>query len=526
MCILIFLGFSLFQHSVDSSPANDVEFNLAADFSPTQNPNGQWAYGFINAQQLINVENNDRDSRNVGTALSFVLYNQTDSVSFQGDKAFGWRDSQSWDVYGRVLKNLGPNQLDLPGWDFYMEHEQVVVGQALAAGIASAVRWSAPVAGLYNIDTRFTSQGYVAPNLTLADVYIIQQFANGSYCFLNAKASRISGFMGRAVNLYQDGVNYPQNEYRFQSRSLSLAAGDRIYLVVGTVSQQIANVGIECKITINNPNEFLSWWDCGLPANQYIAVHAESRQPDGSWGNDTEVLQPFRSQVDRLWNRVYWRKDSEDQSFYGELYTFDSTAIRLHTETFPAKTVVDPPTQPPWDARVDRMRLFLDRASGSWSLGRVLAPAILSDSWAYKALVDTHMSNNWSELNDQTAPLFQSGVNDDVNISSIAPFSTVFDGLCSGWSVCNEFTSFDEALVINQHMNLDQPNPGRERFFFAKKNGTAYGIVRWDNSALVNGAWVVTDRTVGLCIQQDAGFSMKQMELRVLLDRWIAPFAF
>jgi hypothetical protein len=60
-----------------------------------------------------------------------------------------------------------------------------------------------------------------------------------------------------------------------------------------------------------------------------------------------------------------------------------------------------------------------------------------------------------------------------------------------------------------------QGDAGRERFFFARRGAAHYGIVRWDNAVKRDGAWVVTDRTVGLRVgSQPPAFSFEG-----LLDR-------
>src|SRR6267378_364980 len=81
----------------------------------------------------------------------------------------------------------------------------------------------------------------------------------------------------------------------------------------------------------------------GQPA--YTAVHAESRIKDFNpqvtqersdltgapqWQPVILDLQPFRTAVDRVNGKVYWRKDFFDQcpakipcDFYGELFNFD-----------------------------------------------------------------------------------------------------------------------------------------------------------------------------------------------------------
>lgn len=245
-------------------------------------------------------------------------------------------------------------------------------------------------------------------------------------------------------------------------------------------------------------SETLRFMHCDLPADQYIQVHAEKRTSEADpWTNVTQVYQPFRSKVNLDWKQVYWRKDALKYSFYGELFTFDNDVIRLHTETFPAKTGIDSPEQPAWDARYDRCRLFVDNSQPSRGVGREIMPVGSYTGWQIDKYVDTYLCNNFDELNDGTAPLFQHNVHDNVTVELSAPFSTVYDGESLNWPASGVFTNFDEALIVNQTMNN---NSARERFIFARKGSVYFGIVRWDFSIYSNGQWVVTRRATGLDI--------------------------
>ncbi len=302
------------------------------------------------------------------------------------------------------------------------------------------------------------------------------------------------------------------------------------------------------------------WFDCRLPRDEYIGIHAENWDDTRrTWAPATQVLQPFRSQLFRPWNVGFWRKDSMEP-FYGELFTYDLTTIRLHTETMPPRAPHEPETQPSWDARPDRVRLFVQTTNGyahwftdrtiiydwtpsslarlttgaaqwrlntrqpageNWAIGRALAPIHAGAEWQFHGTANTYLANNYEELNDGTAPLFQISIHDFATVSRIAPFDCVYDGEAEGWPADLEFRRFDEALVFNQHMNN---NAARERFIFARKGETYYGLVRWDVSELRDGHWVVTGRATGLKRQRtDGPFPMDGMYDRVRNDRWIAP---
>lgn len=478
--------------------------NLANDFSYTQNPNGRWTYGYV-----------------TNSNWNFTTYNRLDALTYGGNTAYGWHDYSGWDNYGRIIKNYGPNQMDIPGWYFYMERNHVVAGQSVTGGTSTTVKWTPPSAGTFNIDVRFTCQGYITGG-TSADVYVVKKTSGGTVTYLSAggaSGQRIAGFMGRATNDYTDGSGSPGNRYRYYGRAISLAATDVVYLTVKLVSAK-ADVGIESEINADAV-DMMKWFDSMLPEDTYVAVNFEHRDNDQlPWVDQTGVYQPFKSRADRLWKKMYWRKD-DMADFYGELFSYDNNVVRLHTETFPPKTPVDPPGQPNWDARWDRVRVFVQTTDPDWSLGRTIAPTNASTTWTYNGSLNTFIANNLTQLNTCTAPQYQWGVQDSVSISRVAPFNAVFDGVCTGWPADSTFQSFDEAICINQCMNS---NAARERFWFARKGGTYYGIVRWDNSVMQNGNWVVIDRTVGLTTQTNAAMSFAGFETRVLQDHWIAPF--
>ena len=184
----------------------------------------------------------------------------------------------------------------------------------------------------------------------------------------------------------------------------------------------------------------------------------------------------------------------------------------MHTETFPPPTPLDSPDGPEWHDRPDRLRLFVDALHNDWRVGRVLAPVRYAPDWSWTATVNTYLANSFEEITEGTAPRYQTGVRDYTTMTIQAPFSTVYDGTAEGWTPDPEFTEFDEALIINQHMN---GNAARERFIFARVGDTYFGIVRWDESYLVDGEWEVRARTIGLRrVTQSEPFSFAGMYAR------------
>lgn len=269
--------------------------------------------------------------------------------------------------------------------------------------------------------------------------------------------------------------------------------------------------------------EMLRFMDCTLPAKQYIVTHAQRR--DGAevpWRPTILQTQCFRSRVVPEHQVVLWRKDNLNADYYGEIFTYDDQVVRLHMETYPPRTPVDPP-EPAWDARPDRFRLFVDAGDNEdWRKGRILAPVDASLTWRHTGRIHAYMCDTWRMYHERSAPRWQQNFLDNaVFLERYGPFSTVFDGPSpEGYAPDTVFTSFDEVIVINQCMENDA---GRERFFFARKDAEFYGIVRWDNSLKRDGAWVVIERTIGLRTGiQEAEFSFAGMLERVREARRVA----
>ncbi len=268
-------------------------------------------------------------------------------------------------------------------------------------------------------------------------------------------------------------------------------------------------IGVLQAHTSPTETDLPTWMHCTLPENEYIGVHAETRKnAEAPWRSVVGHLQPFRSMTNRAWQQVYFRKD-DPSDYYGEFFTYDDAFVRLHTETFPPPTHLDPEDGPDWHDRPDRLRLFVDTKDNDWKLGRVIGPTRLVQHWEYRATVNTYLADTFAAITERTAPRYQTGVRDHVTITFAAPFSTVYDGVAEDWPADPEFTTFDEAVIVNQHMN---DNAARERFIFARKGAVFYGIVRWDESYLVDGNWEVRARTTALRrIKQDTPFSFDGM---------------
>ncbi|MHB0997960.1 MAG: hypothetical protein ACYC27_01840 [Armatimonadota bacterium] len=324
-------------------------------------------------------------------------------------------------------------------------------------------------------------------------------------------------------------------------------------------------ITLESAVLISSPfndkiRTTLDWFNSFLPSNKYIGMHAEAYDfQKKQWVSACPTIQPLKSMVYKPWKAAFFRKD-DMQDFYGELFTYDLTTLRLHTETMPSRSPHEMETHPVWDARPDRVRVFVQTSNGyqnwftdktvvydwqptclvrlktgsaqwkigveqsageNWSIGRAMAPVSGTTDWQFRGTVNTYMADNYNQLSDGTAPLIQISINDHVTVTRIKNFNSVYDGEAEGWKAEPEFKHFDEAFSINQHMN---DNGARERFIFARKGENYYGVVRWDCSEYRDGKWVVTNRATGLKqMTAENGFSFSGMYDRVRNDKWIQP---
>lgn len=304
----------------------------------------------------------------------------------------------------------------------------------------------------------------------------------------------------------------------------------------------------------------LDWFHSTLPSDKYVGIHAEAYDFNKKqWVSSCPSIQPFKTCVFKPWNVAFFRKD-DMQEFYGELFTYDLTTLRLHTETMPSRAPHEMETHPEWDARPDRTRVFVQTSNGyqnwatdrsivygwdptclsrfrtgntpwkigveqktgeNWAIGRAIAPVDGSTDWQFHGTLNSYISDNYNQLNDGTAPLIQISVNDYVTITKIKNFNSVYDGEADGWEADPKFARFEEAFVINQHMN---GNAARERFIFSRNGSKYYGLVRWDCSEMRGGKWVPNARATALKLMTaEKGFSFAGMFDRVKNDKWIQP---
>jgi hypothetical protein len=280
-------------------------------------------------------------------------------------------------------------------------------------------------------------------------------------------------------------------------------------------------------VALTGSSDMLTWMNSQLPADTYVAVHAEHRELGATqWTKVTDVYQPFRTNVDTTLRQVYWRKDDPSHDFYGEIFNYDVNTIELRMETTPNLSGIDPPGT--WDVRPDKFRLFVWANSADhrpYGHGRPIAPRTITSSWSQASLFDTFACNSWSDFQSGACPLYQHNAHDDTSLEIIAPFSTVYDGEMEDprWHATDEYKTFDEAVAVIQVMNH---GVARERFIFARKGSAYYGIVRWDYAVPVSGTdgrvsgWFITDRTTGLRSITDATFSSAGMPGRGTYDSY------
>jgi hypothetical protein len=302
----------------------------------------------------------------------------------------------------------------------------------------------------------------------------------------------------------------------------------------------------------SDQNSALTWMDSQLSSHQYVAIHAERRDPgEKTWQSITHTYQPSKTMVNRDKKQIYHRKD-DMADYYGELFTYDDKYVYLHAETFPKI-----PSEPrgTWDARPNRFRLManitsrnlktttipsslsyaqraslLDKISNGmsadYSIGRVIMPIRIDQYFDHYQLFNTYVcgangADGFQQAKTKSCPQFQEHFFDmSVTAKVVDNFDVVYDGEAQNWSADNDFRMFDKALIIDQQMTANTSNVmnenkwSRERFIFGYKNRKYYGMIRWDDSKRSNGEWVVVQRAVGLKILSSPEFGFSGMFYR------------
>ncbi|AQQ71475.1 hypothetical protein SMSP2_01849 [Limihaloglobus sulfuriphilus] len=250
------------------------------------------------------------------------------------------------------------------------------------------------------------------------------------------------------------------------------------------------------EIASDGSEDMLLFMNSTLPQDRVLAFHSEVWN-GAEWTANTQTHGLFSSKVNMAWNRAYWRKDTWTQNFHGEIFTIGADGlIRLHTESFGQRVdEIEPLTQPVFDSRIDRFRLFVNDDGGEldWGLGKVFAPVNADTEWVSTAPYDTYICNSFDDLNNGTGLKWQDIDSRYAFLERYGPFDVEFDGGCDGWPVDDVMRNLDEVIVLNQ---LRDNQNVRERYFYGRSGDTYLGLVRWDEHHKEDGQWVPVARAV------------------------------
>ncbi len=255
----------------------------------------------------------------------------------------------------------------------------------------------------------------------------------------------------------------------------------------------------------------------------FSEVWDASRQ---TWVNGTGVAQPFKMYADRSVSQIYWRKDmpavsqrqdGKNYEYFGEIFTFDNTSVRLREESFPIFLCPGvggrcDAASAPWDIRADKFRLFAV-ATGAplkQTQGRFFMPRPMWHGWSNGPHdVNTYYCASYSELQQSTCPIYQQGIKDWITIEAYSNYD-IFNA--DGDKVIampggTPTQRIYDVVIVTQEQNItnlsESVAPGvargnyRERYFFGRVGNDYYGFIRWDGSKNVNGAYELEYRTIG-----------------------------
>ena len=107
-----------------ASAASFAQWNLIDDFSQTDNPAGEWSYGYLD-----------------GAGENFTLYTDYGTSASNGSTSAGWRAPGDWDSHGNLAFNFGPNVIN--AWTSIREVNEFAAGPPMLDEKTCA-RWTAP----------------------------------------------------------------------------------------------------------------------------------------------------------------------------------------------------------------------------------------------------------------------------------------------------------------------------------------------------------------------------------------------
>lgn len=180
-----------------------IVWSFANDFSTTQNPNGDWRYGWVST-----------------LSGSMGLYTQINRLEIGVPEwRFGTDDVLS---HGMICKNTTGAVVPANYSTQYLEIAMAGLHPGNTGDFATA-RWTAPSAMLVTVAASFSGQSFDGGGTT-TDVHVLR---NGASLFDGV----VNGFAGRAAQGYSDAFG-PSPTQSF-STTLPVAAGDIIDFCVG-----------------------------------------------------------------------------------------------------------------------------------------------------------------------------------------------------------------------------------------------------------------------------------------------------
>ncbi|MBO7392641.1 MAG: carboxypeptidase regulatory-like domain-containing protein [Abditibacteriota bacterium] len=181
-----------------ASAASFAQWNLIDDFSQTDNPAGEWSYGYLD-----------------GAGENFTLYTDYGTSASNGSTSAGWRAPGDWDSHGNLAFNFGPNVIN--AWTSIREVNEFAAGPPMLDEKTCA-RWTAPTSGTYHIYVKISGRSTKSRGTTI-----------GCYVYVNGDlvdSGAVQGFEGTKANNYSDASGEAP-VYLYEG-DVSLSAGNTV----------------------------------------------------------------------------------------------------------------------------------------------------------------------------------------------------------------------------------------------------------------------------------------------------------